>query len=128
MARLLAVYPISEEDTSALTVRTLDRAIAFYREVLGFSLISQDGSTARLSRDGVQVGLVVQSDHDPKRAGSLAFEVDDLEALHGELQNSGGQPGQFGIDEWAGRSHRTFFLREAENGYCYCFYHPLPSS
>jgi hypothetical protein len=25
------------------------------------------------------------------------------------------------IDEWGGKKYRVFFLREAENGYCYCF-------
>jgi catechol 2,3-dioxygenase-like lactoylglutathione lyase family enzyme len=59
MARLLAVYPVSEEDTSALPVKTLDRAIAFYCEALGFSVLGREVSAARLSRDAVQVGLVV---------------------------------------------------------------------
>ena len=59
------------------------------------------------------------------RAGSLAFEVDDLDAMYRELQQAGGEPGDFGIDAWGSQSHRTFFLREEENGYCYCFFHPL---
>jgi hypothetical protein len=30
-----------------------------------------------------------------------------------------------GDHEWGGKRHRTFFLREQENGYCSCFYRPV---
>jgi catechol 2,3-dioxygenase-like lactoylglutathione lyase family enzyme len=125
--RLIAVYPVSDEDINALPVKALDPAVAFYQDVLGFSVTRREGSAAILVRDELQIGLIVKSDHEPRQAGSIAFEVDDLDAMHGALQHAGGQPGTFGIDEWWGRSHRTFFLREEENGYCYCFYHPIPS-
>ena len=124
MARLIAAYPISDEDTTALPVRALDAAIRFHEAVLGFSVVQRTHTGATLARDGVRLGLVVRADHDPGRAGSLAIEVDDLDALHRELERDGGLPGEFGVDEWDGRTHRTFFLRESENGYCYCFYHP----
>jgi lactoylglutathione lyase len=124
MARLIAVYPVSDEDTMALPVKALDTAIAFYQTVLGFSVVRRDTSAATIARDEVRIGLVARGDHDRSRAGSLAMEVDDLEALHRELQLAGGRPGEFGVDEWNGRSHHTFFLREDDNGYCYCFYHP----
>jgi len=124
MTRLIAAYPISGEDTDALPVRALDPAIRFYEAVLGFTVVQRASAEATLVRDGVRLGLVAQADHDPGRAGSLAVEVDDLEALHGELERAGGRPGEFGVDEWDGCAHRTFFLREGENGYCYCFYHP----
>jgi hypothetical protein len=42
--------------------------------------------------------------------------------MHCELQRAGVAPGAFSVDEWDGRSYRTFFLRAEENGYCYCFY------
>jgi hypothetical protein len=45
--------------------------------------------------------------------------------MHKELQRSGAEPGEFGVDEWTGQSYRTFFLREGENGYCYRFYRPI---
>ena len=123
--KLKTAYPISDEDPDALPVRDLGPAIRFYEAILGFTLTGRDASTARLARDGVRVGLVFKRDHDPGRAGSLAFEVDDLGAMHHDLQARGGNPGQFGTDEWGGRQHRTFFLREQENGYCYCFYSPV---
>ena len=125
MTTLLAAYPISDEDMMALPVKSLDRAIGYYDAVLGFSVVRREASAATLGRDDVRIGLAVQPDHDPARAGSLAIEVDDLEAMHRELQLAGGRPGDFGVDEWNGRSHRTFFVREDENGYCYCFYTPF---
>lgn len=70
-------------------------------------------------------GLVIQRDHDPHEAGSLTFAVDDLDGLHLELSKHGGKPGEFGVDEWGGQQFRTFFMREEENGYCFCFYHPM---
>src|SRR5262249_4750565 len=73
------------------------------------------------------IGLVRKDDHEPAKAGSLAFEVDDLQAMHRQVQDKGGTPGEFGIDEWGGKQHRTFFLREDKNGYCYCFYLPVAS-
>jgi catechol 2,3-dioxygenase-like lactoylglutathione lyase family enzyme len=124
MAQLKSVDPISEEDTNALPVKDIEPAVAFYETILGFSLVSRDASTAALTRDAVRIGLVRKADHEPKQAGSLAFAVDDLDAMHHELQARGGNPGEFGSDAWGNKPYRTFFLREDENGYCYCFYHP----
>jgi predicted enzyme related to lactoylglutathione lyase len=124
MAQLKAVYPISGEDLNALPVKEIGPAVAYYESVLGFSVVSRDVSTAAVSRDNVRIGLVRKPDHEPSEAGSLAFSVDDLDAIHHELQESGAQPGKFGTDQWGGKQYRTFFVREDENGYCYCFHHP----
>jgi lactoylglutathione lyase len=124
MEQLKAVVPVSDEDTNALPVKDIGPAAAFYEGVLGFSVISRDSSAAILTRDQVRIGLVRKADHQPGKAGSLAFAVDDLDAMHRELRARGGTPGEFGVDEWGGEQYRTFFLREDENGYCYCFYHP----
>lgn len=124
MAHLQAVAPISNEDVNALPVRAIEPAVKFYETVLGFSVVSRDASSAALSRDAVRIGLVCRPDHDPEKAGSLAFRVDDLDAMHHELAESNASPGPFGGDQWGGKQHRTFFVRESENGYCYCFYHP----
>jgi hypothetical protein len=124
MAHLKAVYPISGEDLNALPVKEIGPAVAYYETVLGFSVVSQNSSTASLSRDNVRIGLVGKADHEPKEAGSMAFAVDDLDSMHHELQASGANPGKFGTDQWGGKQYRTFFVREDENGYCYCFYHP----
>jgi len=122
MAKLKSISPISRENVSALPVRDLAPAIAYYESVMGFNLLRRDAAAATLQRDGVQLGLVIKLDHKPDQAGSLAFAVDELDALHRELSDRGGRPGEFGIDEWNGKQFRTFFMREDENGYCYCFY------
>lgn len=127
MAQFRSVVPVSDEDTQALPVKEIGSAVAFYERVLGFSVVRRDSSSAALARDGVEVGLVRNADHEPGEAGSIAFAVDDLDEMHRELQAKGGQPGEFGADEWGGKKYRTFFLREDENGYCYCFYHPASS-
>jgi lactoylglutathione lyase len=124
MAQLKAVYPISGEDVNALPVKDIGPAVAFYEAVMGFSVVSRDPSAAALTRDEVRIGLVRKPGHEPSEAGSVAFAVDDLDAMHHELQESGAQPGKFGTDQWGGKQYRTFFVREDENGYCYCFYHP----
>ena len=125
MAKLKSVSPISNENTSALPVKELGPAIAYYELIMGFSALSCDSTAATLQRDGAQIGLIIKPDHQPDQAGSVAFAVDDLEALHRELSERGGKPGAFGIDEWGGKQFRTFFMREEENGYCYCFYCPV---
>jgi predicted enzyme related to lactoylglutathione lyase len=125
MARLLSVGPISGEDTNALPVKEIAPAVAFYQSVLRFSVVRQDATTAVLSRDDVRIGLVRDPAHDPKKAGSIAFKVDDLDALHAELLATGADVGKFGTGEWGGKKHRTFFLREDTNGYCSCFYRPV---
>jgi predicted enzyme related to lactoylglutathione lyase len=125
MAKLKSVSPVSNEDTRMLPVKDVGPAIAYYESVLGFTTVGRDANTAILRRDDAEIGLVVKSDHQPHEAGSLAFKVDDLDALHRELAQRGGNPGEFDIEDWGGKQYRTFFMREHENGYCYCFYCPV---
>src|SRR5262249_45505551 len=122
MAQLKSVCPVSNENTNSLPVKELGHAISYYESVLGFTLVSRALTTAVLRRDEAQIGLTVKGDHLPRDAGSLGFAVDDLDSLHHELSGRGANPGEFGIDEWGGKQHRTFFVREDWDGYCYCFY------
>ncbi|WP_165249500.1 VOC family protein [Paludisphaera soli] len=124
MTQLQAVHPISNEDVNALPVQDLGPAIDFYERTLGFTLAARDDSTARLTRDDVQIGLVRKQDHDPGQAGSCAFDVRDLDALHAELEGKGGELGSIGTAQWDGKRYRVFFLREDEDGYCFCFSQP----
>ena len=71
MTRLLSVGPISGEDTNALPVKEIAPAVAFYRTVLRFNVVSQDATTAVLSRDDVRIGLVRDPVHEPGKAGSV---------------------------------------------------------
>jgi hypothetical protein len=127
MQQFKGVYPISGEDLSALPVKDVLKAVEFYRTVLDFSVVTSDEARATLKRDGAQLGLVFKPDHKPEKAGSCAFAVTDLDAMHAELDGRGLDLGSIGIDEWGGKKYRVFFLREAENGYCYCFTQPAGS-
>jgi catechol 2,3-dioxygenase-like lactoylglutathione lyase family enzyme len=124
MTRFQGVYPISGEDLTALPVKDIAPAVAFYRETLGFSVVSSDETTAVVKRDDAQLGLVRKPDHRPEEAGSCCFAVDDLGAVRRELAGRGLDLGGIDTQEWGGKKYRVFFLREAENGYCYCLSQP----
>ena len=121
MKQLKGVYPISGEDLSGLPVKEIGPAVEFYKTVLAFSVVSQDAATATVQRDDAQLGLVKKPDHKPEEAGSCAFAVTDLDTMRAELDGRGLDLSTIRIDEWDGKKYRVFFLREAENGYCYCF-------
>src|SRR5262249_40996657 len=125
MKQFKGVYPISGEDLSALPVKSIGPAVAFYRSLLGFSVVASDEATAILQRDDARLGLVRKPDHKPEEAGSCAFAVADLDAMHRELDGRSLDLGDIRIDAWGGKKYRIFFLREAENGYCYCFSQPV---
>lgn len=129
MSQFKAVYPISNEDTNALPVRVIHRAVAFYETVLGFSLVSSDSETALLQRDGARIGLIRTPDHDPFTAGSCYFDVADVEALRREVEDKGAKAGPIHIQEHGGKNYRLFFVRECDmldvhDGYCFCFGQP----
>lgn len=119
------VYPISGEDQSAVPVTAIGPAVAFYQSVLGFTVVAQDEARATVERDDARLGLVAKPDHKPEEAGSFAFSVADLGAMHRELDGRGLDLGEIRIDEWGGKRYRVFFLRESENGYCFCFTQPV---
>jgi hypothetical protein len=58
MKQFNGVYPISGEDLSALPVKAIGPAVAFYQSVLGFSVVASDEATATLQREDVRLGLV----------------------------------------------------------------------
>lgn len=119
------VYPISGEDLTALPVKEIGPAVAFYQSVLGFTAESGDERAAVVTRDAARIGLVCKPDHRPEEAGSCAFAVADLDAARQELDGRGLDLGDVRTEEWGGKTYRVFFLREAENGYCFCFHQPV---
>jgi hypothetical protein len=121
---LKGAYPISGEDLMALPVQEIGPAVEFYRTVLAFEVVSCDEKAAVLQRDSATIGLARKSDHRPEEAGSFAFGVTDIDAIHQELDGRGLDLGKLGVQEWDGRKYRVFFLRESRDGYCYCFTQP----
>ena len=125
MKQFKGVYPISGEDLSTLPVKAIAPAVEFYRTVLGFTVVDRDDAAATLQRDDARIGLVRKPDHKSGEAGSFAIAVADLGAMRAELDGRGLDLGGIRVDEWDGKKYRVFFLREAENGYCYCFTQPV---
>ncbi len=129
MKQLKSVSPIVFGDANAIPVKAVESACAFYERVLGFSVVSRDEQTAILKRDDVQISLVAKADHDPARAGSFYFSVNDVESLRREFEDNGAKPGTIKIQAHEGKNYRLFFLRECDmleshDGYCFCFGQP----
>ena len=69
---------------------SLDRQVAFYRDVLGFSVGFRAENYAFLRKDAVAIRLVeVWKDVDlshPEREGSFYIDVEDIDALYQALK------------------------------------------
>ena len=117
-----AVGAIGDTDPDALPVKEIGPAVGYYSQVLGFSLVRKDRTTAQLERDGVRIGLAVNG-RDPEQA-SCWFSVDDVDALRRELEAKGIEPGIIDEQEYDGKPYRVFFAKEPY-GVCFCFTQPL---
>lgn len=120
-----AVYSIGDTDTQALPVKEIGPAVGYYTQVLGFSLVSKDRETALLERGDARIGLAVNG-RDPEQA-SCYFAVSDVEALRGELDARGIEPGKLHVQTHGGQQYRVFFAKEPY-GVCFCFGQPAEST
>lgn len=110
-------------DNLNLPVPDLEAALPFYRNVLGFRLVSRGEGphrSALLARDAVQIGLA-ENGGDPTQDG-CAFHVTGLEALFEEFRGGGlqTQTPDYGIEDHGGASWRAFYV-VAPDGLCYWF-------
>ena len=117
-----AAGPIGDTDINALPVKEIGPAVGYYTQCLGFTLVSKDGTTAKLCRDDVQIGLAVNG-RDPEQA-SCWFSVGDVDALRRELDAKGIEPGTIDEQEYDGKPYRVFFAKEPY-GVCFCFTQPV---
>jgi hypothetical protein len=117
-----AAGPIGDTDIKALPVKEIGPAVGYYTQCLGFTLVSKEGTTARLRRDDVEIGLAVNG-QDPEQA-SCWFFVGDLDALWREYHARGIEPGIIDEHEDHGTPCRVFFAKEPY-GVCFCFTAPL---
>ena len=78
--------------TPFIPCTSLEKQIAFYRDMLGFTVGFQADNYAFLRRDAVAVRLVeVNPDVDlknPEREGSFYIDVEDIDALYASLRPS----------------------------------------
>lgn len=115
------VYTIGSTDINALPVRGIGPAIGYYKQILGFAVVSKDKKSAVLQRDNVKIGLAVNG-ADPEQA-SCYFDVTDVEALRRELDEKDIEPSPIRLDEHQGNKYRVFFAQEPY-GVCFCFGQP----
>ncbi|MEZ4698473.1 MAG: VOC family protein [Rhodothermales bacterium] len=121
MAVILAVSPYAD-DALNLPVASAAAAIPFYRDVLGFSVVSKSSepyNSVVLQRDGLEVGLV-ENGGDPSQEGCF-FEVDNVEEMFATLQANGlRQKPNYRVDKYGESSFKVFFV-VAPDGLCYCY-------
>lgn len=76
----------------AMNVKEIDRAVAFYRDVLGLPFFFQAGNLAFFDLDGVRLMLDVAEDKRFDHAGSILYlRVADIHAGHAALVAKGVQ-------------------------------------
>lgn len=109
-------------DEMNLPVEDLEAAIPFYETVMGFKVVSRNGSphqSAVLGRDGIQIGLA-ENGGDPGQEGCF-FEVDNAAAAFAELKSNGlkQEEAAFRTEQHGATSYKVFFV-VAPDGLCYC--------
>jgi catechol 2,3-dioxygenase-like lactoylglutathione lyase family enzyme len=78
-------------------VDDMDRAVAFYRDVIGLELAYRSGDEwAQLGAGAVQLGLHSAAHGTRRPGGTLAFTVDDLETTRAALVAQGVEIGHEG--------------------------------
>src|SRR6266481_9224955 len=106
-------------DAMNLPVESVEAAIPFYEETMGFSVVSRQDAphqTVSLTRDKVQIGLA-ENGGDPTQEGCF-FEVDNVEAAFVEIKGKPAAESDFRVDEFSSGPYRVFF-EVAPDGLCY---------
>ncbi|SRR6266436_1991281 len=106
-------------DAMNLPVESVEAAIPFYEETMGFSVVSRQDAphqTVSLTRDKVQIGLA-ENGGDPTQEGCF-FEVDNVEAAFVEIKGNTPVGSDFRVDRFGEQSYRVFFV-VAPDGLCY---------
>jgi catechol 2,3-dioxygenase-like lactoylglutathione lyase family enzyme len=81
---------IDRADLVYFFVSDMDRAVAFYRDVLGLELSSRSGDEwAQFVAGPIQLGLHGAGSGGARVGGTLAFTVSDLDARKAELAAKG---------------------------------------
>ena len=73
-------FPASAKTTSFILTRDRAKAVAFYRDVLGFSQSGEDDFAVVFDLNGVMMRLVTVPDHKPSPHTVLGWEVQDIVA------------------------------------------------
>ena len=74
----------------SVSVKDMQRAIAFYREALGATVMFESPGWTSLRVAGVRLGLALVPDHVPTRVG-LHFAAADLDGGRSDVERAGGR-------------------------------------
>ena len=121
-ALLKAAWPY-QKDKMNLPVHDLKAAIAFYENIMGFRLLSQNDQPNRsavLERDAIQIGLA-ENGGDPTQDGCF-FEVENAANALEEFKANGLEKeiSDFSTEKHGDISWKVFYV-VAPDGLCYCF-------
>ena len=112
-------------DALNLPVASVDQALPFYEQRLGFRLVERRDmpvKSAILERDDVRIGLV-ENGGDPTQDGAF-FEVSSIEGIFEELVGRGLELAPPRVQQSAGGAVRAFFV-VAPDGLCYMLGEPV---
>ena len=111
-ARLLSVTPMIPAGPS------LEAALDFYVNRMGFSLLWRSGNGAGLRRGDVAFHMVVNDNEEWTENSSYSIGVDDLEALYAEFRDLPANGGPLEVKSWGRRE----FHMIVPSGVCLQFY------
>jgi catechol 2,3-dioxygenase-like lactoylglutathione lyase family enzyme len=95
--------------------RDMDRAVAFYTEVVGFPLVRREGGGwAELDAGGVRFALHTTKDDGIVSSGTVVLRVDDLDEARWTLEGRGAVFDDF-VGEVAGLARFATFRDPDEN-------------
>lgn len=106
--------------TPMLTVISIDSAVEFYRDVLGFSLLTSTATWACMAIDDIEVMFALPNEHlpfqKPGMTGSLYFNTDDVDALWNRLKDQCQieypiENFEYGMREFAIRDNSGYLLQ-----------------
>lgn len=111
-----------QKDKMQLPVANLDKALPFYKNVMGFHIDSIHDTpvkSAVLSRDEIQMGLA-ENGGDPSQDGCF-IEVENVETALNELHSNGYNITSQNITQQKhGETTWKVFFVVAPDGLCYC--------
>lgn len=97
---------------------SLEEAVAFYIDHMGFSLVWQDGSMAGIVRGDVAFNLVENDNREWADNASFSIGVSDLEALYEEYRHIPAKVGPLETKAWGRRE----FHMIVPSGVCLQFF------
>ncbi len=97
---------------------SLDEAIRFYTEEMGFAVTWRAGEMAGIARDGVAFNLVVNTNRQWADNASFSIAVTELDALYAEYGRTSARVGPLEEKPWGRRE----FHMIVPAGVCLQFY------